>query len=50
MTNCGISPSDEFCSPHIDRLTGGLVQQILSVAVNIALWIRVKAPQLNTFR
>ena len=50
MTNCGLSPSNEFCNPHIDHLADGLVQPVLSVALSIALWIRIEAPQLSAFR
>jgi len=37
-------------NPHSDHLAGGLVQQGLSVAVNIAPWIHVEARQINAIR
>ena len=37
-------------NPHSGHLAGGLVQQGLSVAVNIAPWIHVEARQINAIR
>ena len=37
-------------NPHSDHLAGGLVQQGLSVAVNIAPWIHIEARQINAIR
>ena len=37
-------------NPHSDHLAGSLVQQGLSVAVNIAPWIHVEARQINAIR
>ena len=41
---------DDVYNPQSDHLAGGLVQQGLSVAVNIAPGVRVEARQINAIR